>query len=278
MRSILLFCLLCIASCSTPPDKRLVANVSDNSKFDEEAFAMRCSLATSLMYDDSAAWKTSDYITSNFSASVLDSLDETWFVVPENVSRTVFYGKFLSASKSYQPKFQFSVTPDSGIRHIPPALSSEILVYAKAVYTGTTQFKKLLDSLMLNFSFNHYIRKNSDASFTMWFFPAGMDTYCPYGLEAQLSIDQTGSIVKNITLTGNELKYFEVTKKPDSILLDNTFEPIPTVGNIFFILMFGKYFTSVEIQNAFYQTSATWSPEHNTWNWTHTANALLHKE
>lgn len=278
MRLLLLFCLLCVASCSTPPDKRLLANASGSSEFDEAAFAQRCSLATSLMLDDSAAWKTSDYITSNFPATVLDSLDETWFVLPGNNSRTVFYGKYLSATSSYQPKFQFVVTPDAKIQHVPPALSSEILVYAKAVHTGTTQFKRLLDSLMLNFSFNHYIRKNTDSSFTMWFFPAGMDTYCPYGLEALLSIDQTGSIVKNIALTGNELKYFEVTKTLGSIVLDNTFETVPTVGNIFFILMFGKYFTSVEIQNTYYQTTVRWSPEHNAWLWTHTANTLLHKE
>jgi hypothetical protein len=236
--------------------------------FKHKEFAQRCSLATILAFDDFAAWRTSDSIIAE-KKHRLDSLDDTWFV-QAGETRRVFYGRFFPEADTYSAKYAFEVENDSSVRRIPETIDSSTLDLAQAVYTGSERFKSILDSFMLDFKFNHYIRRNDDRTFSMWFFPAGVNNFCAYGLSIFLTIDTSGIDILNVVITGNELKYFEIQKVPSSIELDNTFDDVPSVGNIFFMIIYGKHFQQITIKNRNSKSTAVLSPDSAALQWTHT--------
>lgn len=234
----------------------------------DETFSARCSLATALALDDRAAWWTSDSITAAPPIN-LDSLDNTWFVRTTDEKRLVFYGRYAPLTDTYTVKYAFEVANDSSITRLDLTVDTTTLEYARAVYTGIRRFQSILDSFMLDFKFNHYIRRNDDRTFSMWFLPAGIDNYCAYGLEIYLSINTAGTSILASEITGNELKYFEPKKHPEAIELDNTCDVVPSIGNIFFVITFGKHFKRITIKNKNSISMATLSSDNVSWQWMH---------
>jgi hypothetical protein len=106
----------------------------------------------------------------------------------------------------------------------------------------------------------------------MWFFPAGYGNYCAYGLDVYLTIDSSRALITDSRIIGNGLRYFEFEKKPSKIELDNTYESMPSLGNLFFMIMNRKYFKSIIIRNQNSISSMIFSPKSNEWVWIHSVH------
>jgi len=240
---------LCCFQCTMPWRHALSGDAtSDTFLFDKSIFDNRVFLARAFAEDDRAAWWSSDSISSH-PPLLIDSLDDTWFVLEREGSRQIYYGRFSPLTSRYSPKYAFRLTEDRTIVVVPPETDSLVNLFAHAVYTGNRHFNHVLDSLMLDFKFNHYVRQNPDGSFALWYFPAGMGNYCGYGIEITLLISPTADSIMQTTITGNEFKYFELSDSLSALTLDNTFDDVPSVSNIFFTLMNIRYFSRISLIN-----------------------------
>ena len=123
--------------------------------------------------------------------------------------------------------------------------------------------------MQLEVDYNHYIRKNGDGSYAMWFFPAGYGNYCAHGFDVYLTVDSAGSTVVNHTIVGKYLRYFEIDKKEQRIELDNTYDAVPSLGNVFFTIMNRERFDRIVILNSGSTSSMVYSPDKHEWEWVH---------
>jgi len=227
----------------------LSGNKSENTfHFNDSLFNQRLALARDLVDDDHAAWWSSDSITA-LQPHHLDSLDDTWFVLSEPTARRIFYGRYFPETNTYTIKYSFTMSDSHAIALPPSETSDTVTLFARAVYFGDRYFDHLLDSLMLDFPFNHYIRRNPDNTFILRYLPAGTGNLCAYGTEIILQLAETGDSLLSTTLTGNELKYVEFSNTPEALELDNTFDEVPSIGNIFFTLSFIREFPVISIIN-----------------------------
>lgn len=262
--------ILLILSCSSP---RLSLPRPSKSTADRQlpaAFKNRLNLTEALVLDDQTAWNTSDSLSAQDTLA-LDSLDETWFIYGSSTKRYAFYGRYLPEQKRYFPKYAFSSDLSGSIKrmstnNVPETIND----YAKAVATGVNHFKTILDSLGFDVEYNHYIRRNSDSTYAMWFFPAGYDNYCAQGLDINLSINEDGQEVVKQSITGQFIRYFELNKPDQTVTLDNTSDTLPSIGNLFFSLVNRTHFKSITITCSGGSYSTIYDPDHRKWIWIRT--------
>lgn len=262
-----LFLGLLLSCCTLPKITRQhLSPVKKNIILHSEAFNRRVSLAEELVLDDQIAWITSDSLSA-LDTLLLDSLDETWFVVLFNDKRSVFYGRYDPETNRYLPKYAFSAYGTESPHRIPLEITEPIHIYARAVTTGVIHFKTILDSLGFDVSYNHYIRQNNDSTFTMWFFPAGYNNYCAQGLDVMLTISADGANVDNQIIYGKFIRYFELNTPEKNVNLKNTYDTLPSTGNLFFALNNRDYFNEISIicEDATYTTTFDLSDQHWIW-------------
>jgi hypothetical protein len=240
------------------------------SFFDMAAFDRTCVLADALAHDDIAAWRSTDSIMAE-KPILLDSLDRTWFVDVRDGVRYVFYGRYTAEDSAYHVKYAYMEEQDGRLQRIPAVADERAGRFARAVSTGERFFRTCIDSMRLNVDYNHYIRENGDGSYGMWFFPSGYGNYCAHGVDFHIVIDPTGHTVTDHAVTGGYLRYFELNKKTQTVELDNTYDSIPSLGNVFFALVNRERFDSIVIVNRGSTSTVKYSPEKREWEWVHAA-------
>lgn len=265
----LLLCIIpLVIGCTSPGTSTIPSKLrSPPLPFDREEFYRRYRLAEQLAEDDRVAWWTSDSIAAHKPVR-LDSLDQNWFIIEKGDSRYAYYGRFSTEEKRYYPKYAFIAGRDGSISTLsPPVTDSEIDACAHAVHTGTEFFQSLLDSMQLDVSYNHYIKTGKDGTYRMWFFPAGYGNYCAHGLDVHVIIAPSGDKVIRHTVNGRFLRYFELDDRSQTVELDNTYDSIPTVGNLFFVFVNCRNFNRITIKNMNSTSTAVHRPEKNELEW-----------
>ncbi len=236
--------------------------------FDMRAFESACKLAESLAEDDLAAWRSTDSIMAAKPLR-LDSLDKVWFVDLRDDKRYVFYGRYSEEDDEYYPKYAFIFEKNGEIRRISSFADLRTRRIARAVFSGLAFFESLADSMQLDVEYNHYIRKNGDGSYSMWFFPAGYENYCAHGLDIHITVDSTGEEVIGSAVVGRFLRYFELGDRHRTIELDNSYDSIPSLGNIFFAIINRRNFDNIVIVNSKSVSRLIYMPEDDAWKWLH---------
>jgi hypothetical protein len=267
-KNILMFGILLASLGCIQPNISTLPNGTVKMPFNMEEFDKRFDLAGDLALDDMVAWWTTDSIMAE-KPNQLDSLDKTWFIYEENEVRFAFYGRYDDKSGQYIPKYSFFADKDGKVKRISNTVEQNAVKYAQAVTTGKSKLKQIMDSLDIDVKYNHYVKKDNDNSFEMWFFLAGAGNYCAYGLDVHMQIDSSRTSVKQYEIVGNGLRYFEFKDKPYKIELDNTFAVMPSVGNLFFMIMNRKYFERIVIVNKESISSMIHSPKTKEWVWIH---------
>jgi hypothetical protein len=265
LRSVLVLGSLLLFSCSMY-SRFSRQSIGQNAARQNEAFSRSRQIAEELLKDDRIAWLSTDSILAEKS-SLLDSLDRTWFVYKEDNRWFAYYGRYSDTDDTYFPKYAFVSEDGATLEKIPAVAGKTATLYAKAVTAGTNYYKTIVDSLQLDIHYNHYIRKSGDGWFTMWFFPAGYGNYCAQGIETRISIDPSAEKVTGHRVTGTLLRYFELDKKQQTVELDNTYDTIPSLGNIFFLLQNRDHFASIRIINKNSVSTMVRNPDSGEWAW-----------
>lgn len=236
--------------------------------FDMESFGRRLALASELAADDRFAWESSDSIIFA-KPFVLDSTDKTWFIDKRAEGRLAFYGRYDTQSDAYIVKSAFSCDSPGVVRRIPPDADERTHTIARIVAMGTRRFEEINDSLGLGVEFNHYIRRNDTGFWTMWFFPAGYDNYCAHGLDIIITIDPQGNHITECIIEGSYLRYFELERKAQKVELDNGFDSMPSLGNLFFTCINRHNFDTIAIINRGSVSRLVYRQDSDGWAWDH---------
>ena len=241
------------------PNPGIIFNLADFNK--------KAAIADWLYKYDIVARMTSDSAMAQDKKEVM-RLGKEWFCFQDKseVWHAV-YGKY--ANGIFVQVFHYTFDKTLKIKKIPDKVDTLLTnTYSRALITANKKFSVYKDSLH-NVGFNPYIKKNDDKTFTVWMLPAFQKAnYVVYGGEFIYTIDRSGKkILKDNSYYQGKLRGFKIDK-PRTIMIDYSELESPTLGAIFFVWSYKKYFTNIYIRCA-HSKSTVIKDENNVYTWVH---------
>lgn len=234
--------------------------------FDINDFNQKTSTAEWLYLYDAIAWWTSDSVMAEKEED-LQRLGGEWFCFQtDDKNWHAVYGKYENDNMNVV--FHYLVDTTYKVSKTFEDVDTTFLnLHARALITANNQMSSIRDSFQLRF--NQYIKKNDDKTFTVWIFPAFQpDGIAVYGGEFIYEIDQTGTkILEDKSYYQGQFRGFKLDK-PREVWMDYTELEKPTLGTIFFIWYYKKYFTYIKLNNKNYVTTAV-NSGNGSYSWIH---------
>lgn len=230
-------------------------------------FNKKAAVADWLYKYDIVAWLTSDSAMAQNKKDVA-RMGTQWFCFQDkNDIWHAVYGKF--EKDNFDQVFHFTLDRSLKIKRIYDKVDTGMTnTYSRALITANKQFALYRDSIH-SISFNPYVKQNEDKTLTVWFLPAYQkNNIIIYGGEFIYTIDKTGTkILKDDSYYKGKLLGFKVDK-PRTIMINYSEMETPTLGAIFFVWSFKKYFTNIYIECA-HSKSTVIKDENNVYTWVH---------
>lgn len=238
-------------------------------QFDIKSFNKKFEVVEWLCRYDNIAWWTSDSVLAS-PKEEKEKIGSEWFCFQENGNWHAVYGKYWNGN--YDLVFHYVVDTSGKVKRVHAPIDSFLLnSYSRALINSNKQLDHLRDTI--NIRLNQYIRRNEDQTLSVWILPAFSSTgMAIYGGEFNYKFDATG----NNLLDKNE--YFQngfrgfKTGKPREIWLDYKDVDIPTLGSIFFVWYYKKYFTNIFIENRNSKSTVFYNKDKSEYYWTHFDN------
>ena len=217
--------------------------------FDIPDFNEKLEVAEWLVRYDTVAWKTTDLLMTLDKAE-LTRLGQEWFCFQDKSGQWhAVYGKL--ENNKFDLVAHFVVQSNDGkITRTTDKIDNDFLVsHARALITARKKQKESIpaDSPL----HNQYIKRNADKSFTVWILPAFQpNNIAVYGGEFIYTIDPAGEkVTKDESYFQGAFRGFKADP-PREIWLNYREQEKPTLGAIFFVWYYKKYFTSIFIDNS----------------------------
>ncbi len=230
--------------------------------FDIEKFVKNQGIAAHLYLYDWVAWGTTDSIVKNYE-NEMSQLGREWFAIEnkEDSSWYAIYGK-LDSTK-YKAVIEFKIDNNEHVTRVKGTPYVHLYpYYAKALQTADTAVMSKIEQS--NVTFNSYVVRNDDETFTVYYLPAiYSNKFAVYGKEFIYTIDRLGqNIIKDESYLGESLRGYEIGKDKE-INLNYEDCDVPTIGSLFYIYSFNRYYDRILI---ICKTHATLlSKESKTW-------------
>jgi hypothetical protein len=243
--------------------------------FDIMDFNHKATTAEWLYEYDAIAWWTSD------SVMLGDSLEKSrlgsdWFCFQtQDNNWHAVYGKY--ENYSFDLVFHYLIDTSYNVKRVYQEVDTAVLHgYSRALQTANQYIKPHTDSV--NLRFNQYIKQNDDRTYSVWVFAAFQPNHwAVYGKEFILIVDESGkTIVEDKSFYDTEFRGFEV-KEPREVWIDQTRFENPTLGLVFFVWYYKKYFTNINIDNKNYVTT-TIKNNDGSYSWMHTEKEVKKKK
>ncbi len=242
--------------------------------FDIIDFNQKAQIAEWLFEYDMIAWWTSDSVMTE-DESEIEQLGSEWFCYKDedNVWHA-FYGK--DEDGKFNLVFHYEVDTSYTVkRTFSEVDTAKLNSYSRAIVNSVKQIESLKDSV--NIRFNQYLRYNNNNEIEVWILPAFQSNgTAVFGGEFHYVFDSTG----NIMLSKEEyyqggFRGFKVGE-PREIWLDYTDVEKPTLGAVFFVWYYKKYFTKISIETS--KAISTVYKSDNTYTWIHIEKDLGKKK
>jgi len=187
---------------------------------------------------DNIAWWTSDSVYAS-PKEEQSKIGAEWFCFKTDNIWHAVYGKY--SKQSYDMIYHYEVDTNLSIKRVYTKVDSLILnPYARAIVNGNKILNQYPDSIKVRF--NQYIRRNPDNSISIWFLPAfTTNGVAVYGGEFYYVFDQTGNNLLQKSEYSQGYRGFQPDAKKE-IWLNYESKDEPTLGSIFFIWYYRKYF------------------------------------
>jgi hypothetical protein len=223
----------------------------DTVPFPKAAFDSNVAVADWLLRYDRAAWLTSDLVMKEPKA-VIEQLGEEWFAWPEGERWHAAYGRYDDVADRFTPILHYAQA-DSGFAPIAaPVDTSALTAYARVLARSRAMLAPALHSDRVRY--NPYVRRLPDLRLEVWYLPAGFGGMFFEGAEARFLFDSTGRTVVDSATSVYRLRAW----RPDTtavIRLRYDAAEVPTVGSIFFLYQFGRWFKNVMIDTKYHLTT-----------------------
>jgi hypothetical protein len=214
-------------------------------------------------YDD-IAWWTSDsvYASSKVEQSKLGS---EWFCFKQGSLWHALYGKYVN--NQFQMVFHYEVDSNQIIKRVYKQVDSSTQnSYARALVNAAKIQAQFPDTIKVRF--NQYIRKNDDKTISVWLLPAfTTSSYAVYGGEFYYLFDQTGNHLISKAEYSQGYSGFKTDPKKEIWLSYENLEE-PTLGAIFFVWYYRRYFESIVV-NAKKIKSTVFHDKEKGYYWVH---------
>lgn len=231
--------------------------------FDIKDFNQKAQTSEWLYEYDAIAWWTSDSVMLGDSIEK-SRLGSDWFCFKtENNNWHAVYGKY--ENDTFDLVFHYLVDTNYAVKRVYEKVDTAILNgYSRALQTANRFIKPHTDSV--NLRFNQYIKQNDDKTYNIWILSAFQPNgWAVYGKEFILKIDKNGNnVIEDNSYYDTDFRGFEV-KEPREVWIDQTKFEKPTVGLVFFVWYYKKYFTYIKIDNKNYVTTAIKDGDNYTW-------------
>lgn len=235
--------------------------------FDIKDFQQKADVAEWLVEYDKIAWWTSDSISAQPEEKRMN-IGKEWFCFQaEDENWHAVYGRYENGN--YTMSFHYIVDTNGIVKRTFDNIDTSLLNgHSRALITSKKQLGNLVDSL--NLAINPYIKKNQDGTYNVWLLPAFQPTsYAVYGGEYVYKIAANGNeILEDQSYFQGKFKAYKVTNKPIDIWLDYSELEKPTVGSIFFVWYYKRYFTNIFLVNKNFTTTA-YKMEGSGYTWLH---------
>ncbi len=235
--------------------------------FDIQDFQEKATDAEWLVEYDMVAWWTSDSVSAQ-PEEKRQNIGKEWFCFQseDNVWHAI-YGKY--SNSNYKVAFHYTVDTSWTVKRSFEQIDSTILNgHSRALITARKQIGNISDSL--NLAINQYVRKNKNGTFEVWLLPAFQpNSYAVYGGEYVYTISSNGNqIIKDNSYFQGKFKAYKVDNNPVEIWLNYSELEKPTVGAIFYVWYYKKYFKNIFLETKFYTTTA-FKTESTGYTWLH---------
>jgi hypothetical protein len=231
--------------------------------FDISDFNKKFEVVRWLYEYDYVAWHTSDSVMTQDKKEI-SLLGNEWFCIEgQDHIWHALYGKYENGM--YNLVFHFIADSNYKIKRVSEKVDSSITnTYSRALITANKKISALKDTIKVGF--NQFIRQNEDKTFSVWIFPAFQQDYTAvYGGEFIYTIDKTGNyILKDDSYFQGNFRGFKVDK-PREIWLNYSDTEKPTLGSIFFVWYYKKYFTQIFIECSKSNSSVIKADNEYTW-------------
>lgn len=235
-------------------------------RFDIKSFNEKFDLAQWLYVYDNIAWWTTDSVLAA-PEEEKRKLGEEWFCFKKNQIWHAAYGKYENGN--FHAVFHYTVDSNNQVHRVYTGIdSSEANSYSRALIRVNEFTRIIRDTTKVRL--NRYIKREADRTLSVWALPAFSSAgVAVYGGEFFYRFDPTGNnlLEKNEYFQGN-FRGFKADK-PREIWLDYKEMDKPSLGAIFFVWYYKKYFTRIFIENKNSKSTVNFDKNKGEYYWTH---------
>lgn len=226
--------------------------------FDIKSFNDKFEIAQWLFKYDAIAWWTSDSVSAS-SKEEQNKLGNEWFCYLDKDIWHAAYGKYTN--NKFDLIFHYTVDTTAKVKRVFTSIDTSITnSYSRALINANRELQPLKDTNKVQF--NQFVKRNDDGTLSIWLLPAfSTSGFAIYGGEFFYKYDQSGNILldKSEYFKGN-FKGFKADK-PREIWLNYRDLEKPTLGSIFFVWYYKKYFTKIFIDTKKYNSCLLYEPD-----------------
>jgi len=227
-------------------------------KFDIKSFNEKFETAQWLYQYDIIAWWTSDSVYAA-PKDEQNKLGGEWFCFQDTNIWHAAYGQYKN--NTFDLVFHYTVDAASKVTRVYTPIDTTLAnSYSRALINANKQLQPLKDTIKV--SFNQFIKRNDDKTLSVWLLPAfSTSGVAIYGGEFYYKFDQTGnSLLDRSEYFQGNFRGFKADK-PREIWLNYRDVDKPTLGSVFFVWYYKKYFTKIFIDTKESNSTVLFEPD-----------------
>lgn len=238
------------------------ASRAQNVPFPYTAFLERDSVAHELLRYDACAWRSSDALVQNDSAS-LRRLGPEWLCYRQAGRWNAVFGRFDTTTNRYDIVVHYVITDTLPKHSSEPLDTAAVTAGARALHQAATLLPSEFQSS--GFRFNQYVLP-SPVGLVVWILPAWQSSgVAVFGGEAEFTFDSAGRHLQRQRVISGPLRWFQPDSTVEFRIDSNTRDDIPTVGDLFFYYLVRRYFKKIRIKTGKYSSSRLATDSGEVW-------------
>lgn len=225
-------------------------------------FLERDSLARELLRYDACAWRSSDALLQNDTAS-LRRLGPEWLCYRRSGRWNAVFGRFDTTTDRYDIVVHYVLTDTLPGHSSEPLDTAAVTASARALHQAAALVPGEFTTSKLRF--NQYVLPTS-IGLVVWILPAWQPSgVAVFGGEAELSFDSTGHHLQKQRAIPGPLRGFQPDSTVEFRIDSNTRDDVPTVGDLFFYYLVRRHFKKIRIKTGKYSSSLVPTDSGEVW-------------
>ena len=200
---------------------------------------------------DRVAWETSALVTArvpHLAPAQVDRIGAEWFCYERDSVWHAVYGRYDTARGRYEIALHYAGRPGTGFTESTSAPDSALASrYGRALWMTRSRLPAEVRDEGVQMT--TFVRPRSDGTVDIWWLPAFQpDGWAVYGIELRYRVDSEARRVVDSTTVIGTLRG-SLLDSTVTIEIDNSRNPMPTVGAAFFATLYASRFAAIVIEN-----------------------------